>query len=618
MRKLTLVNNQGQALLELILAISIASFFLTTFVVGIISVREAFNHSSISAEAKLLLQKEVEALRSIKETSWNSFSLPGTYHVTTEAGNVWGVAPGTVVDNKLTHSFNVADVCRMQANSLPVPCSTLLSLPDPATKKITATVSWSFLGNESISASLYLTRNFNNVAATQTTQTEFNNGTRVNTSVTNTAGGEVQLAPYSGASWNNPQVVSSRKIGGTVGANDVFVANNKAYIVTDSQTGADFFIYDVTDPTNPSALGNYDLAANGYKVVVSGNYAYIASANNSQELTILNVSNPATPTLTGAFNAPSSADGRGVFVVGTTAFLVTENNTTNPGYEFYAINISNPQLPIQRGGLNLGAAARDVQVVGNYSYVASTSNNQELQIVNVTNPNSPALAGSYNTQGGSDANSVFVLNNTAYTVDSQLNILNITNPANVSFFGNYNSPGTPFGVFVETNFAFIAHSQNNSEFKVINITNPNTPSLYGSASLGGQGNGIFVVGDYAYLATSNSNAQFQIVRGGSGGVYQSSGNFESSTITASQPAAFNYFNFTIVKPLNTNLRFQIATDNAVWTYVGPDGTDASYFDTPTAINLAQISSQYFRYKAYFTGNGLVTPVLYDATVNYSP
>ena len=76
----------------------------------------------------------------------------------------------------------------------------------------------------------------------------------------------------------------------------------------------------------------------------------------------------------------------------------------------------------------------------------------------------------------------------------------------------------------------------------------------------------------------------------------------------------------IDEPASTTLRLQIATntDNATWNYVGPDGTNASYFDNPGAINLAQISGQYFRYKAYFAGNGLVTPTLFDATVNYSP
>ncbi len=270
--------------------------------------------------------------------------------------------------------------------------------------------------------------------------------------------------------------------------------------------------------------------------------------------------------------------------------------------------------------MNLNASTREVTVVGNYAYIASTINTQELQVVNISNPAAPTLAGSFNASGSTDANSIFVVNNTAYLATGQLSLLNVTNPGSISQIGSYSVTGTPFGVFISGNYAFLAHSQAGSEFKVVNITNPATPSLYGSANLGGQGNGVFVVGDYAYLATSNSNAQFQIVRGGSGGAYQSSGTFESSTISLATTGVFNYFSRTVNEPASTTLRLQIATntDDATWNYVGPDGTNGTYFDLPGAINLTQISGQFFRYKAYLTGNGVVTPTLFDATINYSP
>ena len=77
---------------------------------------------------------------------------------------------------------------------------------------------------------------------------------------------------------------------------------------------------------------------------------------------------------------------------------------------------------------------------------------------------------------------------------------------------------------------------------------------------------------------------------------------------------------TVNEPALTNIRLQIAVnnDNATWNYVGPDGTATTYFDNLGAIHLSQVNGRYFRYKAYLTSNGLVTPALLDATVNYSP
>lgn len=613
------VAESGQALLELILAVALIGLFLTTFVLGIIYVREGYNHAKVQNQARLYLEQELEALRIVKETSWNSFASPGIYHIT-QVGNSWSVLAGVQTDNNISHSFTVANVCRTAALALPSDCSSPGAIIDPSTKKIVALASWSLFGSQSLSQTTYLTRNFNNQVLPQTTAADFNLGTNTATAVTNSAGGEVQLAAASGGNWNAPTVVATRKLGGNAQANGVYVTNNQAYLVTNSQSGADFFIYDVTTPTNPSLLGSLDLGGDGNKVFVLGNYAYVATTVNSQEMKIINVSNPAAPILAGSFNTATNADARSVFVVGQTAYLVTNNNTTGVGYELYSINVTNPAAPTLLGGLNLGSSARDLFISGNYAYIASTNTAQELQIANITNPASPILAGTYNAIGNNQGTSIYAIGTTIYLNTNQLNILNATNPTSVTPVGSYSFSGTPQGIFVAGTLAFLANTQVNSEFKSVNITNPATPSLYGSVSLGAGATGVFVVGDYAYLATSNSNSQFQIVRGGSGLAYQNNGTFESNSLTTGQNAGFNYLNFTSNKPAGTTLRLQIATnsDNSTWNFVGPDGTSASFFNNSSEINLNNVSETYLRYRAYFTSSGSVTPTLFDVTVNYSP
>ena len=118
--------------------------------------------------------------------------------------------------------------------------------------------------------------------------------------------------------------------------------------------------------------------------------------------------------------------------------------------------------------------------------------------------------------------------------------------------------------------------------------------------------------------TNNSGGEVELAAGAPS--YQTSGTFESSTFNAGANASFNYLTFTISQPAGTNLNFQIAVnnDNATWNYIGPDGTNSTYFTSAASIPLSAASAHYLRYKAFLTGDGTVTPVLSDITFNYSP
>ena len=74
-------------------------------------------------------------------------------------------------------------------------------------------------------------------------------------------------------------------------------------------------------------------------------------------------------------------------------------------------------------------------------------------------------------------------------------------------------------------------------------------------------------------------------------------------------------------PPETGIRFQLAANNdgTSWTYIGPDGTDGTYFTSPPATPPAALNgNRYIRYRAYLqTLDTAQTPVLYDVTMTYS-
>jgi len=82
------------------------------------------------------------------------------------------------------------------------------------------------------------------------------------------------------------------------------------------------------------------------------------------------------------------------------------------------------------------------------------------------------------------------------------------------------------------------------------------------------------------------------------------------------------------KPSGSNVRFQIASSNSTstWNYIGPDGSNTTYYTPtdagiPVQINLAQHNNKrYFRYQIFLESDAgrTVSPRVDDVIINYSP
>jgi hypothetical protein len=107
------------------------------------------------------------------------------------------------------------------------------------------------------------------------------------------------------------------------------------------------------------------------------------------------------------------------------------------------------------------------------------------------------------------------------------------------------------------------------------------------------------------------------------GGYSTTGDFVSSLKDANPAAGstptWGTLSWTATTPASTTLKFQAAGSNNAngpFTYVGPDGTAATFF--ANGGSLAQFNgNRYLRYKALFTGISTATPTLSDVTVCYA-
>jgi hypothetical protein len=190
--------------------------------------------------------------------------------------------------------------------------------------------------------------------------------------------------------------------------------------------------------------------------------------------------------------------------MGNYAYVTNDYSfVTNGSPGLQIIDISNPTAPTLAGRYDTYGAAIGVQIVGNYAYVADSS--PGLQIIDISNPTAPTLTGSYDTSGY--AYGVQVVGNYAYVPAefSGLQIIDISNPTAPTLKGNYNPSGSASGVQVVGNYAYVADSL--SGLQIIDISTPTAPTLTGNYNTAGAAEGVQIVGNYAYVADGFSGLE---------------------------------------------------------------------------------------------------------------
>jgi len=614
-------------------------------------------------QANARLKEAREVLRLIKVADWANVQTNGTYKIVQNAG-VWSLSSGqeTDLEGVFTRQIVISDAYRDLTHKLTtLPAGNYL---DPSVKHIAITVSWTSPNISSVVSDYYLMR-LDNVPWVQTTDTDFNLGTKTGTAVTNTLGGEIVLGSGGTArsDWCAPSLTLSTTdlpkngVANAIHA-EVGIGTNPNQILTgtgDNSSGISLAHLDVTNSSSPVATidGTFD----GYKtndVFVQGNYAYIATDSNQKEIVIVDLTQQDANGKyleIGYYNIDGNDDAFAVAATPTLGFALA-------GSKLYSFDLKSKIG--RREALtnqNLMGVGSEMAVSGNYVYVSESTGSRPLEIIKVESEGKSMSTVAWSTISGQNATDLHI-NSThtrAYLATSQgrMYIINTQEPYTgllPSPISSYNTNGmTPKGITVVThNKAIIVGSGGSLQYQVVDITTETNPVLctHGGTVSGGLSiatgvNGIASVqeedGDtYSYIITGDATSELKIIQGGGGGgggTYTSAGSFESSILDASHSSMFNRFDVTAISPPpDTTLTYQVSIVDAVggscasatYTYVGPDKTTGTYFTTSSQLPLGTAvgytnPGRCFRYKTYMTtSNSNNTPILYDLSVNYSP
>jgi hypothetical protein len=262
-----------------------------------------------------------------------------------------------------------------------------------------------------------------------------------------------------------------------------------------------------------SAIGTFSSPADGYPtaVAVAGGYAYLTffcGIYCFSPLDVIDISNPAAPTLVGATTV--SWGTAGIAVQGSYAY--TTGYYANPNY-LRMVDVSDPANPFSAAMFTLaGSHPQAVAVQSPYAYMLDYGTN-ELEVIDVSRPvaGSLPLVGSTTTDPG--PSSIALQGQYAYVanaVGGTVEVIDLADPADPSVVGHVSlgavgASGTSYsGIAVQGSFAYVADDNANA-LKVIDVSNPASPSVVASVLAGQGATAVAVQDHHAFVANQASD-----------------------------------------------------------------------------------------------------------------
>jgi len=437
------VKKGGFTIVEIILAMG-----LFTLVVGgaVGAVVQAFSINRLGEEesyANFLSSEGLEATRAIVTRDY--FNLSNGAHGLTTENNLWEFSGSSDTFGRFTRQVIVSNVFRDTDRNIVESGGTL----DLFTKRVESLVTWNFSPSRSNSVSLKTYFTFWQSAicvwdsATQvgglnlpgsgdardikvfddkayvTTKKNGSSGEFFILSLSDPASptilGELEVGDHTNAvgvsgsyaylatsksgeelivvdvsNPSSPTKVSQVDVPDVSRANDLALSGDYVYLVTQSSSnGREFYIYDVSNPASPTLASSFEIGNHVYGVDISEGKAYLANARADKELIVLDVSNPFGPFELGSYDVPlAGANGQSVFYGGGVAHLTTRNNVGATA-EYYLLEVSDPTNISLIGSLDISGRTNRVKAGVGFSLLATEKDDEELIIVDVSNPNLP-------------------------------------------------------------------------------------------------------------------------------------------------------------------------------------------------------------------------------------
>lgn len=183
---------------------------------------------------------------------------------------------------------------------------------------------------------------------------------------------------------NNLSIAATVDLPGNKQVYEMDIENDKLYITRAQGTNPELAIYDISNATSPSLLGSYEFSEDIYNIDVENDIAYLATDSTSQQLHILDVSNPASIQVLSSLEVSSGNTGRSLISLGTSLLFGTTS-------DFNIVDVSTPSSPSVTSTLSIGGDVTGVDSYGTNAFVTTDIAGEGFKIISIENFSSPVL-----------------------------------------------------------------------------------------------------------------------------------------------------------------------------------------------------------------------------------
>lgn len=636
------------SLVEIILAITM--FSLSIIVVGslILEGVRSTKNQSLKNTSIYAIKEIFNAVTVVKNDLWSEIvnnTNDGPKHLVFQ-DNVYSIVDGSIDVDGVIMSFTIDIANRDASGNIVISGGTA----DPHTRIINILASWIDITNsESTVTSVIYVNDWNTLEWYEDITADFDDGTNNQTTVQSTLGGEVQLQRIFYPDWCKPTLaINEYNIPGDASAKTLFSDIGVSYLGTGGNAnGVAFTKVTIDGVENPTIAVEGEF--NGYltnNIYVEGDYAYLSTTQDSKEVVILDISS--TPyTEVGYYDTPRTEDANGVWVKDNVGFVAA-------GRYVYTFDLSQktgarPSISNIRASNNQNlfriASVSQIIIRGDYLFASLDQDWYEMVILDVSNPASMVITSKTNVNNqqsfdifvSPDGNRAYFGTGAASNEREFFIIDTSSKSGGRPIIGQYDTNGMSVrGVaIVERDQRAVLVGYGGEEYQAVTISDEANPVRCGGMELNNGINDVDSVIDslgnaFSYLLTNDSTSDFRVLRGGPGGAgdetgygYLAEGDYTSSVFdSGSATTSFYYQEWKGNIPDGASIKLQYRAGNtsdlSAVQWVGPDGSNATFFDTQNVTNFPSsfIAKRYIQYRAYLTSDTLSTPRLDLVRVNY--